>query len=219
MKSNFTRLSALFLSILLIATMFAACGKSGDEGTGEIPKVDLELPATSSSEPIYNPGEEETDPSTEGEPSTEVDPSSETDTEPSTEEQSAMAKTTNTVNLRDSGSTEGTILTQVPRGAIVTLLDTSDSEWYKISYNGNEGYVKAEYLTVSPADTSMELKGKVTAGSLNIRDAASSDGKSIGSLSKGDIVTIVATENGWYKIKNGSGFGYVSADYVSIVED
>lgn len=224
MKSNFTRLSALFVSIFMIATMFAACGNAAKEETGDVPTVDLELPATSSSDPVYVPGDSDT------EPSTEQTPSSETDTEPSTEnapssetepttEETAKAKTTGTINLREAASTDSTILGQIPKGAIVTLLDTSKSDWYKVSYNGKEGYVSAQYLDTNPSSTEMNLKGKVTANSLNIRDKAASDGKAIGSLAKGDVVTIIATENGWYKIKHGSGYGYVSSEYVSIIED
>ena len=225
MKSNFTRLSALFVSIFMIATMFAACGNAANEETGDGPTVDLELPATSSSDPVYVPGDSDTEPSTEQTPSseTETEPSSEnspsSETDPTTEEQTVKAKTTNTVNLREAASTDSTILGQIPKGAVVTLLDTSKSDWYKVSYNGKEGYVYAQNLDTNPSSTEMDLKGKVTANSLNIRDKASSDGNAIGSLAKGDVVTIIATENGWYKIKHGSGYGYVSSEYVSIIED
>ena len=44
-----------------------------------------------------------------------------------------------------------------------------------------------------------------------------SDGKAIGSLSKDATCTIVAAENGWYKIKFDKGYGYVSSDYVKLV--
>ncbi|MBM6820147.1 SH3 domain-containing protein, partial [Clostridium saudiense] len=38
----------------------------------------------------------------------------------------------------------------------------------------------------------------------------------IGSLSNGANVEIVETSGSWYKIKYGSGYGYVSKDYVTI---
>ena len=219
MKSKFTRITALLLSLLMLAAMLASCGKSSGDEEGNVPVVDLELPSTSSTDPIYVPGEDENETNTETDPSTEGDPSSETETENTTEE-AAKAKTTSNVNLRDAATQENsTIIMQLPKGAVVTLLDTSNSDWFKVSYNGQEGYVKSEYLDTNPSSTEMDLKGKVTAGSLNIRESASKDAKAIGSVTKGDIVTIVGTEDGWYKIKNGNGFGFVSSEFVTVIED
>lgn len=49
---------------------------------------------------------------------------------------------------------------------------------------------------------------------MSVRAAASSDSELVGKLRKGDLATIVSTEDGWYQITSGNVTGYVSADYV-----
>ena len=53
-------------------------------------------------------------------------------------------------------------------------------------------------------------------GALNVRSGAGTSYSVIGSLSNGANVEIVETSGSWYKIKYGSGYGYVSKDYVTI---
>ncbi len=53
---------------------------------------------------------------------------------------------------------------------------------------------------------------------LNVRSGAGTTYSSIGQLSNSQSVTIVGSESGWYKIVYGDGYGYVSADFVSIVD-
>ncbi|MGU8835614.1 N-acetylmuramoyl-L-alanine amidase [Clostridium perfringens] len=70
-------------------------------------------------------------------------------------------------------------------------------------------------VTVGGSTTeSSKVKGVVTASVLNVRTGPSTSYDDIGSLNKGDTVTIVESVNGWYKIEYNGGFGYVSADYI-----
>ena len=55
----------------------------------------------------------------------------------------------------------------------------------------------------------------VTASSLNVRSGAGTGNSKIGSLSRGSAVTVYSTSSGWCKIAYGSGYGWVSADYLS----
>jgi N-acetylmuramoyl-L-alanine amidase CwlD len=52
--------------------------------------------------------------------------------------------------------------------------------------------------------------------SLNVRSGAGTNYSVLGSLSNGAKVEIVGTSGSWYKIKYGSGYGYVSKDYVTV---
>lgn len=53
----------------------------------------------------------------------------------------------NGLNLRSQPSANAEVLTSVPANAKVKVVDSSNSEWYKVSYNGKTGYVAAKYLT------------------------------------------------------------------------
>lgn len=51
------------------------------------------------------------------------------------------------VNLRKSQSTKSAIVTKIPEGAKVKVLsNVSKTGWYKVSYKGKTGYVKASYV-------------------------------------------------------------------------
>lgn len=72
----------------------------------------------------------------------------------------------------------------------------------------------------------------VTSGSLNVREEPKVSSSAIGSLSKGDEVTIIETVTDssgaldssgnvykWYKIEYGSSYGYVRSDYISNITE
>lgn len=59
--------------------------------------------------------------------------------------------------------------------------------------------------------------GTVTATSLNLRSSASTSGTVIGTLVKGETVTILSTSGSWYNVKTSIGkIGWVSSTYVSV---
>ena len=63
-------------------------------------------------------------------------------------------------------------------------------------------------------------KGRVTTSSLNVRENASSNSSKIGSLKKGAIVEIQSmSSSGWYKIKYGNRYGYVSGKYIEVLKN
>ncbi|WP_309137274.1 SH3 domain-containing protein [Romboutsia lituseburensis] len=49
---------------------------------------------------------------------------------------------------------------------------------------------------------------------LNVRNGYGTSYSVIGSLSKGSKVEIVESKDGWYKIKYGNGYVYVSGEYI-----
>lgn len=61
------------------------------------------------------------------------------------------------------------------------------------------------------------IQGKVTASILNIRSGPSTHFRVVGSLEKGNVVNIIASSSGWYKITSGSKMGFVSSQYISKV--
>ena len=70
-------------------------------------------------------------------------------------------------------------------------------------------------ITVDQSLTRAIKTGVTTATSLNVRSGAGTSFSKIGSLSKGSTVQIEeTTSNGWYKIKYGTKYGYISKDYV-----
>lgn len=60
---------------------------------------------------------------------------------------------------------------------------------------------------------------KTNGGTLNVRDSASSSARKIGALEYKSAVSLVAKEGNWWKIEYDGNFGYVSADYITVVRD
>lgn len=79
---------------------------------------------------------------------------------------------------------------------------------------------------VTPPEPETTIKGyvKEIVGTLNVRASATTDSSAIGSLLSNDEVLIVAEEEGkevggvtkWYKIKYGSGYGYVHSTFITV---
>ena len=58
----------------------------------------------------------------------------------------AGCTTGTSLRLRSEPSTSAGIVTTLDKSVAVALLDDSVPGWYKIDYNGNTGYVSADYL-------------------------------------------------------------------------
>lgn len=91
---------------------------------------------------------------------TEVEIETETEVEVEVEEVVVYAKTTAQVRLRKEPNTNCEVVTSVPSGTKTLMLEEADG-WYKVSYNGQEGYIRADYVeiveeTVSPDETGNE---------------------------------------------------------------
>lgn len=94
--------------------------------------------------------------------------------------------------------------------------------WYRINFNGNEGYVSKEYIKVINSTSSEGSKrGQVvgTGNGLNVRQGASATSAIITYLKDGDIFEIISQSGEWYNIKTGSVVGFVHGKYVKILND
>ena len=59
------------------------------------------------------------------------------------------------LNMRSGPGTSYGILISIPFGATVSVLDISNSSWYKVAYSGKTGYVSSQYIqvTLNPTPT------------------------------------------------------------------
>lgn len=125
------------------------------------------------------------------------------------------------LRLRESASTDSTILATASKGDSVIILENAGNNWYKVDYKSVQGYMSGEYLTVATTADAAIGYGKVSAGgsTLNMRSGAGTSYGVVSSLPDGTIVEIVGINNGWYKIQYGGKTGYVSSDYMVTVKD
>ena len=126
------------------------------------------------------------------------------------------------VNVRSGAGTRYGRIGGLAEGASVTIVGQSGG-WYQIKYGSGTGWVCGDYVKKTSGGSSGGSSsggtstGKVsgTGGSgLNVRSGAGTGYGRIGGLGEGASVTIVGQSNGWYKIKYGSGTGWVSSQFI-----
>ncbi|HDR7498594.1 TPA: SH3 domain-containing protein [Bacillus toyonensis] len=129
------------------------------------------------------------------------------------------------LRVRSAANTSSTILGTLKNGEKVTILG-KENGWAKINYQGKEGYVSLEFITIgkdSIDPTNPTNPGKVTeeravvnASLLNVRKGPSTGAAAVGHLKNGETVTIIGKENGWAKIRFNGGEGYVSLQFLKV---
>ena len=134
---------------------------------------------------------------------------------------------TSNLRVRQAPSTSALTIGYLLGGQEVEITGES-GEWYKINFNGKVGYSHKDYITKisngssgssnnNNGSTVTEKDGTVDAtDGLRVREGAGTNTKILGVLTHGSAVKIVDTNGSWYKIKYGSGYGYVHKDYVTI---
>ena len=204
---------SLILIMTLMVTAFAGCKKE-------------ETPDSTETQPNAGPSLIETKPS-------------ESTPEPTETESIIVNENTATVlsqiNVRSAPTTESVVTGTLFAGDKVEVSrreELGTIEWAYIT-SPQSGWIVMEYVKMDiepdtpagsdtstpagqnkPDDTdadSQNTKGVINANGLNIREDASKNSKIVGNYSKGDVVTIVETKNGWGKTDKG----WILMDYVT----
>lgn len=130
----------------------------------------------------------------------------------------AGCTTGSSLRMRAEASTDSSIVTTLDKSVAVAILDDSIDGWYKISYNGNTGYVSGDYLTVDQ-DNIFTTYGRVNASGVNVRSDPSTESSSLATVDEGTIVTINALVDGWYDVTCEYGTeGYIRSDFLDLTE-
>ena len=124
-----------------------------------------------------------------------------------------------TLNVRSTTNTSGSIVTKITNGTKVQVVGQDKATgWYKIVVNGYTGYVSNKYITIvgdwNGSSTSTTVK-KVTTANLNLRTGAGTNYPIIKTIASNTVVEVLETSGGWSKIKVGSDIGYVSNNYLA----
>lgn len=160
-----------------------------------------------------------------GEPAGEEGTPSDTPSEeqPPAEDTPVYAVATTNVNVRSSDSEQAEKLGKLVGSTQVQVLEQRPNGWSKIIFEGNEGYVKSEYLYIdgnsgtgsTGGNTGGDSVGTVTATTnINLRASASETAEKIGVVVGGDSMELLSKDNGWCQVRYNGVVGFVKADYV-----
>lgn len=174
-----------------------------------------------------------------GESQETAEPGEETAEEPTLKV--TEVETADTVNVRSSDSEQADKLGKVEKGVRLPLLEKKKNGWSKIQYDGQEAYIKSEYLldvisNEESSETALETDsqssqttekpqthsgpvgkdGKVTAKTtINVRASASENGERLGVIYQGEKLDLVMEQaDGWCKVKYKGKTGYVKTEFV-----
>lgn len=126
--------------------------------------------------------------------------------------------TGDSLRLRESANTDSAILTTAVLGDTAVVLEEPSGDWYKVSFAGTEGYMSAEYLSVSAqAEADLGTGVPNTDGaSLNLRSGPGTGFDKLADIPGDAVLTLTGLDNGWYLTSYNGVSGYVSSDYVTL---
>ena len=125
------------------------------------------------------------------------------------------ATTGSSLRLRSGPSLDASIITMLDEDVPVAVLDDTLDGWYKINYNGNSGYVSADYMLIDQ-DNIFDAYGRVEGDGVNVRSNSSTDGQVLTVMNRNSIATVNGFEDGWYKITANGVDGYIRSDYLTM---
>lgn len=122
------------------------------------------------------------------------------------------------VRMRSGPSTSYSILGTYNKGTEMTITG-STGDWYKVRYNGTDGYVYKTYLTMQSGDgfsvTDMDDTAAVVTGAVHMRTGPSTSYQSLRVLGSGTKVTITGSSGKWYRVSYNGSTGYIFKSYLS----
>ena len=120
------------------------------------------------------------------------------------------------LNVRRTPSTNSEIIGKVQKGENITIIGSYD-DWYEIKYGEQTGYVSKIYVLVQGESNMVSGIVVTEKDPLNVRKEASIDSEKIGEVSKGATISITGSNGDWYEIEYGEQTGYVSKQYVELI--
>lgn len=133
-------------------------------------------------------------------------------------------KTADRVHLRAEPSPKARSLGLYFTGTEVLYDSGSNGEWTSVVIGDQAGFIKSEYLYFGNNPSSIKSQqpsGIVTNVKVNswvnFRSGPHQNSASIGTLYKGDIVTVLGeTVTEWYYVKSNDLYGYIAADFLQV---
>ncbi len=134
---------------------------------------------------------------------------------PPAPEAELYAMATTTVNVRRSDSEQAEKLGKVSNGDKVKVLEQRVNGWTKVLYEGEEGFIKSEFLQLTETVSNTDVIGTVTATTnVNVRVSPDETAERLGILTGGTSVDLLGNEGDWCKVSYNGQVGYVKAEYV-----
>jgi N-acetylmuramoyl-L-alanine amidase len=125
------------------------------------------------------------------------------------------------LNVRTEPTLSGSIIGKLLKGMTVNVY-SQKGNWVEIRFSNKKAWVSSQFINIkengtkSTASTnSTGVLGTVTANGIRVRNVASLDASTIGTINKGQKFTILEEVNNWDKIEYKTGsYGWVAGWYM-----
>lgn len=123
---------------------------------------------------------------------------------------------TGEVNLRETPSLTGYVITSLPKGEKVFAESYDSSGWISIYLeDGTYGWIHEKFISTDPPSSETLKVRYIIGSSVNIRSTPSLNGKIIATGTSGDKCYVSSYKDGWVKIKFSDGTsGWVHEKFV-----
>ena len=129
--------------------------------------------------------------------------------------------TASTLNVREGPSTSDTVVGSLVFNSVVkALAQTTDGTWIQIFRESDNltGWCSASFLEATSAPASANIWYQVKVATLNVRAAADKDSEKLGSLSQGQIVVALESndDGSWARVQRFDGLvGWCATAYLT----
>ena len=121
------------------------------------------------------------------------------------------------LRLRSAPDLGSSTLAQAPQNDCVAVIG-KEGDWYKVSYNLQEGYMHSSYLSVLTKENAELGYGKVVGTGVNLRSGPSTSYSSVAVASDGAKCYILGLNDGWYKVLYEGNTCYIRSDFLELTE-
>ena len=123
----------------------------------------------------------------------------------------------NGVRIRSGPGLDSSILTHVGSGEVMVILERTNSEWYKVNYQGTIGYTSVPLLDNQRTIANFNAQGSISGGGVNMRAKPDTSSSVLGTYRYGTVMNVIGLNEGWYKVEYGGNTGYVRSDLMQII--
>lgn len=121
------------------------------------------------------------------------------------------------LRLRSSAATTASTLDTAVRGECVAIL-SKEGDWYRVSYNLQEGYMHSDYLSASTKENAELGYGSISGSGVNLRTGPSTAFPVAAVSGSDDRCYIIGINDGWYKVLFREKICYIRSDFVELTE-
>jgi len=125
---------------------------------------------------------------------------------------------TDLLRLRSGPGLTHSVVTLLSEGDIIVVLERTNSEWYRVNFHGQTGYVSTKYLKDVLTAENFNAQGRITGDRVNIRMRPNTTSDVLGTYPSGTVMTVIGINTGWYKVTHNGLTGYVRSDFMDVIE-